>query len=462
VSSGGGASYNGVSYDPNKDYQAAINAATTQEERDALNKQRNAKIAAGNANGITYTNYDGSAVTQNSSGVSNAAGNQQYLAQNGGYGVGAVRSGGIASSSYNPATGNGTYTAGYSPNDYNGAPAVTGASGFNAWTPYGTHFDQTIYDASPQDTNSIAALQDQYETLHMMAQEARARGDTAAEQNFRQQMSDVHAQAENIRAGYGYSGGADGSDYIGMLGGEQRGGGSESGIMSEPYNQVLSYKPGANTGYVPGTKQFDPADWLPKEEEPVIPSDPTLITDPPLPTEEYASAQRKQDVSNYYDALLRTMASGRVSAADAPIMGLPAGTAYGNGDYSITDRNGDGRLTFADVTMGGDADAWSSFYGNPYEWTGAEDRDNLINDFYSDYLVDRIDNDGRNLPNTDYTPTQMTNYQNIVASLLENEDPLAVIANAENTLGQNIYRQLLGENLYEKMLAELQRVVGSH
>lgn len=84
---------------------------------------------------------------------------------------------------------------------YGGASGTGGSSGSGTYTPLGSHNDQTIKDTSVEDSAQMAAIKKRYA-------EAQARGDTAA-------MKSAHADAEALRAQYGYSGGSDGSDYIG-------------------------------------------------------------------------------------------------------------------------------------------------------------------------------------------------------------------------------------------------------
>ena len=89
---------------------------------------------------------------------------------------------------------------------YGGASGTGGSGGGGSssggtYTPLGTYNDQTIKDTSVEDSAQMAAIKKRYA-------EAQARGDTAA-------MKSAHADAEALRAQYGYSGGSDGSDYIG-------------------------------------------------------------------------------------------------------------------------------------------------------------------------------------------------------------------------------------------------------
>jgi|GEM_PF-5938044 hypothetical protein len=71
----------------------------------------------------------------------------------------------------------------------------------SSYTPLGTHNDATVRQQSAQDTAQLQSLSNQWHA-------ATAAGDTAA-------AAEYHRQAEAIRAGYGYSGGQDGSDYLG-------------------------------------------------------------------------------------------------------------------------------------------------------------------------------------------------------------------------------------------------------
>jgi len=82
------------------------------------------------------------------------------------------------------------------------APVSSASSGSNSYTPIGTHNDATVRQQSAQDTAQLQSLSDQWHA-------ATAAGNTAA-------AAEYHRQAEAIRAGYGYSGGQDGSDYLGQ------------------------------------------------------------------------------------------------------------------------------------------------------------------------------------------------------------------------------------------------------
>ena len=72
-----------------------------------------------------------------------------------------------------------------------------GSGGSPGYVPKGNYLDQGL---SASDKAAVEALQAQWEA-------AKAAGDQTAMQNY-------HAQAESIRAKYGYSGGGDGSQFI--------------------------------------------------------------------------------------------------------------------------------------------------------------------------------------------------------------------------------------------------------
>ena len=92
-----------------------------------------------------------------------------------------------------------TYTVGGSGSSGSSSSSNRGSS--SSYKPLGSHNDQTIKDTSAEDSAQMAAIKKRYD-------EAYARGDTAG-------MNSAHADAEALRAQYGYSGGSDGSDYIG-------------------------------------------------------------------------------------------------------------------------------------------------------------------------------------------------------------------------------------------------------
>lgn len=127
------------------------------------------------AAGSTMKGSDGSTWTKNSDGSTTISKGGQTFTYGGASGTG---SGGSSSGS-----------------------SGGGSSSGGAYTPLGSHNDQTIKDTSVEDSAQMAAIKKRYA-------EAQARGDVAA-------MKSAHADAEALRAQYGYSGGSDGSDYIG-------------------------------------------------------------------------------------------------------------------------------------------------------------------------------------------------------------------------------------------------------
>ena len=96
-----------------------------------------------------------------------------------------------------------TYTYGGSAGTGGSGSGSSGGSSSSggSYTGKGTHYDATVKGISDSD----AALLAQYQSDYAKAQ---ASGDTAA-------MQQAHKNAEALRAQYGYSGGSDGSDYIG-------------------------------------------------------------------------------------------------------------------------------------------------------------------------------------------------------------------------------------------------------
>lgn len=104
------------------------------------------------------------------------------------------------------------------------------SGGSGTYTPLGSHNDQTIKDTSVEDSAQMAAIKKRYA-------EAQARGDVDA-------MKSSHADAEALRAQYGYSGGEDGSDYIskGYVSGNVLGNqlGNQLGSGFDAYEQKMN------------------------------------------------------------------------------------------------------------------------------------------------------------------------------------------------------------------------------
>lgn len=77
----------------------------------------------------------------------------------------------------------------------------SGGSSGSSYTPIGSHNDATIRNNSAEQTAQLQKYKDDYAA-------AAAKGDKAG-------MDAAHKNAEALRSGWGYSGGEDGSDYIG-------------------------------------------------------------------------------------------------------------------------------------------------------------------------------------------------------------------------------------------------------
>lgn len=81
-----------------------------------------------------------------------------------------------------------------------GSSSRGSSSSGGSYTPKGTHYDATIKNNSQLQADQIQKYKDDYAA-------AAAKGDKAG-------MDAAHKAAESLRAGWGYSGGEDGSDYI--------------------------------------------------------------------------------------------------------------------------------------------------------------------------------------------------------------------------------------------------------
>ena len=148
-------------------------AATGKGGSYAIGSDKGKDFVSSAAAGSTMTGSDGSTWKKNSDGTTTISKGGQTFTYGGASGTGG--SGGSSSGG--------------------------GSSGSGTYTPLGSHNDQTIKDTSVEDSAQMAAIKKRYA-------EAQARGDAAA-------MKSAHADAEALRAQYGYSGGSDGSDYIG-------------------------------------------------------------------------------------------------------------------------------------------------------------------------------------------------------------------------------------------------------
>lgn len=282
-----------MAYDKNTDYQSLIDKAVANGDYAAAAKyeqQRNEKIADLNASGA---NTYGAAATSNYSGYLNSgytplnatssAGvdrqkyeqevqNQQaYIAANPTAAQAMTaqekqeKYGGIT----DPIWSTGVYTT-----DKEGAMAAAQQWGLDVTpTDYagksGYYYVPDVKDQrtvqqgasgadeglmTNQDYAIIQSLKSDYAAAQEKYQAAMAAGDAALAAQYQQAMDTAHLEAERIRAGYGYSGGSDGSMYItqGKLGvGESSGGSSAGGSYSSYGSGGLTVPDGGNlTGYV--------------------------------------------------------------------------------------------------------------------------------------------------------------------------------------------------------------------
>lgn len=152
------------------------------------------------AAGSTMTGGDGSTWTKNSDGSTTISkGGQTYTV------------GGSSGSSPSSNRGSSSGSSGSS---------SSGASG--SYTPMGTHNDATIRNNAPDYASQLDSIKAKWN-------EAYAVGD-------KEGMAKWHKDAEDLRSQFGYSGGADGSDYIG------------TGNMSAPALNAIATNY-YNTGY---------------------------------------------------------------------------------------------------------------------------------------------------------------------------------------------------------------------
>lgn len=159
------------SFDKNVDYQAKINQAVAKGDLQSAavyEQQRNDKINAGYGGGYQTTNKYSQYLPGSSSGSSGGSGS----------------SGSSSSPSSSGASGAGSL----------------GAQMSGTYQPVGVYNDADLKQYFPDVYRQIEQLSNQYE-------EAQALGDKAG-------MDKAHSLAEQIRAGYGYSGGTDGSQFL--------------------------------------------------------------------------------------------------------------------------------------------------------------------------------------------------------------------------------------------------------
>ena len=187
----------------------------------------------------------GGSSSSSSSGSSGSSGSLSASGKNGSYSIGSDKGKNFVSSAAAGSTmkgsdgstwtknsdGTTTISKGGSTWTY-GSPSGTGSGGSSSgktsgggssggtYTPSGTHNDATIRN---NDANQSAQL----DVLKRKYDEAKAIGDTAG-------MKKAHEEAEALRKSWGYSGGADGSDYIASGG---ISGANLGTLMSNQYNQ---------------------------------------------------------------------------------------------------------------------------------------------------------------------------------------------------------------------------------
>ena len=204
------------------------------------------KAAAGAAKAASAAaKASGGSSSGGSSGSSGSSGSLSASGKNGSYSIGSAKGKNFVSSAAAGSTmtggdgsvwkknndGTTTITKGGQTFTYGGASGTgsggsssgktsgSGSSG-GAYTPSGTHNDATIRN---NDANQSAQL----DVLKRKYDEAKAIGDTAG-------MKKAHEEAEALRKSWGYSGGADGSDYIASGG---ISGANLGTLMSNRYNQ---------------------------------------------------------------------------------------------------------------------------------------------------------------------------------------------------------------------------------
>ena len=81
-----------------------------------------------------------------------------------------------------------------------GSSSRGSSSSGGSYTPKGTHYDATIKNNSQLQADQISEIQSKWHDAYLA-------GD-------KKKMDQLHKDAESLRAGWGYSGGEDGSDYI--------------------------------------------------------------------------------------------------------------------------------------------------------------------------------------------------------------------------------------------------------
>ena len=196
-SSGSSSGSSGSSGSSSSGSSGASMAATGKGGSYAIGSDKGKNFVNSAAAGSTMKGSDGSTWTKNSDGTTTISKGGQTFTYGGASGTG---SGGSSSGS-------------------SGGGSSSGSSG-GAYTPAGTYNDAMIRQNDAQQAAEIDAIKKRYE-------EAKAIGDVAG-------MKKAHADAEAKRKEWGYSGGADGSDYLASGG---MSGANLGTLMSNQYNQ---------------------------------------------------------------------------------------------------------------------------------------------------------------------------------------------------------------------------------
>lgn len=163
------------------DYDKKNLTQSQQKEVEAATKEWNDANARGDKAGMAAASQKAQAVRNSAGYTSDSSGNYS----------------GMYSPLYSGDKTSGSIQSGAAKLTPANSPTVS--SGGSSYTPLGTYNDASLSEA---DKNAIKYYQQQYT-------DAIARGDKTAAQA-------AHSAAESIRQGYGYSGGVDGSDYIGL------------------------------------------------------------------------------------------------------------------------------------------------------------------------------------------------------------------------------------------------------
>lgn len=197
-SSGSSSGSSGSSGSSSSGSSGASMAATGKGGSYAIGSDKGKDFVNSAAAGSTMKGSDGSTWTKNSDGTTTISKGGQTFTYGGSSGTG---------------------SGGSSSGKTSGSGSSSGSSG-GAYTPAGTYNDALIRQNDAQQAAEIDAIKKRYE-------EAKAIGDVAG-------MKKAHADAEAKRKEWGYSGGADGSDYLASGG---ISGANLGTLMSNQYNQ---------------------------------------------------------------------------------------------------------------------------------------------------------------------------------------------------------------------------------